>query len=70
MRYEIKIELEGIAGMVAPLIRKQPSNIQIWIIGGEAPAFVKEEGPLYQGGPIWTSQLASAVWPDLPHSGS
>ena len=69
MRYEIKIELGGVAGMVAPLVGKQPSNIQIWIVGGKAPAFVKEEGPLYQGGPIWTIQLTSPVWPDLPHSG-
>jgi len=68
MRFEIKIELGGITGMVAPLIGKQPPNIQIWIIGGEAPAFVKEEGPLYEGGPIWTIQLTSPVWPDLPHS--
>lgn len=69
MHYQIKIELGGIAGMVAPIIGKQPPNIQIWIIGGEAPAFVREEGPLYQGGPIWTIQLTSPVWPDLPHSG-
>jgi hypothetical protein len=69
MRYEIKIELGGIAGMVAPLIGKQPPNTQIWIIGGEAPAFVREEGPLYEGGPVWTIQLTSPVWPDLPHSG-
>ncbi len=69
MHYQVKIELGGIAGMVAPLIGKQPPNIQIWIIGGEAPAFVREEGPLYEGGPIWTIQLTSPVWPDLPHSG-
>jgi hypothetical protein len=50
MRDEIKIELGGVTGMVAPLIGKQPPDIQIWIIGGEAPAFVKEEGFLYQGG--------------------
>jgi hypothetical protein len=68
-RYEIKIELGGVAGLIAPLIGKQPANIQIWIIGGEAPAFVREEGPLYQGGPIWTIQLTSPVWPDLPNQG-
>jgi hypothetical protein len=69
MRYEIKFELGGIAGIVAPLIGKQPPNVQIWIIGGEAPAFVREEGPIYQGGPIWTIQLTSPIWPDLPRSG-
>jgi hypothetical protein len=69
MRYEIKFELGGLAGIVAPLIGKQPPNVQIWIIGGESPGFVREEGPLYQGGPIWTIQLTSPVWPDLPKSG-
>jgi hypothetical protein len=69
MRFVLKIELGGITGMVAPLIGKAPPEIQIWIIGGIAPAFVKEEGPLYQGGPIWTIQLTSPVWPDLPRSG-
>jgi hypothetical protein len=38
--------------MAAPLIGKQPPDNQIWIIGGEASAFVKEEGFLYQGGTI------------------
>jgi hypothetical protein len=52
---------------VAPLIGKQPANSQIWIIGGEAPAFVKEEGPLYEGGPIWTIQLTTPIWPDVHH---
>jgi hypothetical protein len=69
MRFVLKIELGGIAGMVAPLIGKAPPEIQIWIIGGQAPAFVREEGPLYQGGPIWTIQLTSPVWPGLPRSG-
>jgi hypothetical protein len=69
IRYEIKIELGGLAGAVAPLIGKQPPNIQIWIIGGIAPAFVREEGPLYQDGPIWTIELTSPAWPDSSHSG-
>ena len=69
MRYEIKFELGGIAGVVAPLIGKQPPNINIWIIGGKAPAFVREEGPFYEGGPIWNIQLTSPVWPASPRSG-
>jgi len=68
MRYKVRIELGGIVGIVAPLIGKQPPNVQIWIIRGEAPAFVREEGPFYQGGPIWTIQLTSPVWSDLPDS--
>jgi hypothetical protein len=68
-RFILKIELGGVAGVVAPLIGKAPPEIQIWIIGGQAPAFVKEEGPLYQGGPVWIIQLTSPAWPALPHSG-
>jgi hypothetical protein len=33
-----------------------------WVAGGEAPTFVKLEGPLYLGGPIWRIQLMSPVW--------
>jgi hypothetical protein len=69
MHYEIKIELGGVAGVVAPLIGKAPPNIQIWAIGGDAPTFVKEQGPIYAEGPLMTIQLASPVWPDPPKSG-
>jgi hypothetical protein len=63
MRFRFKIELGGVAGVIAPLIGKAPPEIHIWIIGGIAPAFVKEEGPLYEDGPVWTIQLTSPVWP-------
>jgi hypothetical protein len=69
MRFTLKIELGGVAGVVAPLIGKAPPESQIWIIGGIAPAFVREQGPLYQDGPVWTIQLTSPAWPDLPRSG-
>jgi hypothetical protein len=64
IHYSIKIELGGVAGIVAPLIGKAPPNIQIWTIGGQATTFAKEEGPLYPDGPITTIQLASPSWPD------
>jgi len=50
-------------GLVAPLVGKQPADTHVWILGGEAPAFVKSEGPLYVGGPIWRIELASPIWP-------
>jgi hypothetical protein len=68
-RFRLKIELGGVVGVVAPLIGKAPPEVHIWIIGGQAPAFVREEGPLYQGGPVLTIQLTSPAWPDLPQSG-
>ena len=54
----------GIAGWIAPLLGKEPPNIHVWILRGKAPAFVKSEGPLYNGGPIWRIELTSPVWPD------
>jgi hypothetical protein len=63
MHYVVKVELGGLTGVVAPLLNKQPPDIHVWILEGEAPAFVKSEGPLYVGGPIWRVELASPVWP-------
>lgn len=70
LHYEIKIEIGGIAGVVAPLIGKAPPNIQLWIIGGDAATFVREQGPLYEDGPVMTIQLASPVWPEPAKAGS
>jgi hypothetical protein len=61
--FRIKIELGGVTGLVAPIVGKQPSDIHVWILGGEAPAFVKEEGQFYEGGPIWRIELTSPVFP-------
>lgn len=69
IHYNIKIDLGGIAGVVAPLIGKAPPDIQIWTIGGEATTFAREQGPLYPEGPMMTIQLASPTWPDTPKSG-
>jgi hypothetical protein len=70
LHYEIKIELGGAAGIVAPMIGKQPPNIQLWIVGGPAPVFLREEGQTYPDGPIFTIQLVSPVWPNSPHAGN
>lgn len=59
MDFRIKIELGGVAGVVAPLIGKQPADIHVWVLGGEAPALIQEEGQLYDGGPIWRIQQIS-----------
>ncbi len=64
--YRIKIELGGVTGVVAPIVGKQPSDVHIWILGGEAPAFLKEEGQFYEGGPIWSIQMISATFPAHP----
>ncbi|WP_353064618.1 hypothetical protein RBB77_02480 [Tunturibacter psychrotolerans] len=68
IHYDIKIDLGGVAGVVAPIIGKAPPNIQIWTIGGEATTFAREVGPLYAEGPLMTIQLASPTWPDAAKS--
>jgi hypothetical protein len=70
LHYEIKIDIGGIAGLVAPLVGKAPPNIEIWILGGPAPTFLREQGPIYPEGPVMTIQLASPAWPDAQKAGT
>jgi hypothetical protein len=65
--YVLHVELGGLAGMIAPLIGKQPADYHIWILEGAAPAFIREEGQLYEGGPIWRiEQISPSFTPDSP----
>jgi hypothetical protein len=57
-------ELGGVAGVIAPLTGKQPADYHIWILEGSSPAFIREEGPLYQGGPIWRIEQISPTFPE------
>ncbi len=63
MRYRVKIDLGGVAGVVAPIIGKQPPDTFVWMVGGKTPGFLKSEGPMFEGGPVWRIELASPVWP-------
>jgi hypothetical protein len=40
-------------GMFASLLIADVPDLKCWIAGGEAPAFLRFEGPLYFMGPIW-----------------
>jgi len=60
MHYVVKAEIGGVKGFLARLTSKQPPDTHVWVLGGDAPAFVKLEGPLYTGGPIWRVKLAAA----------
>jgi hypothetical protein len=61
--FDVHVDLGGVVGVVAPLVGKQPPDFHVLIMTGEDPAFIREEGPLYQGGPIWRIQQVSAVFP-------
>ena len=62
-RFDIKFQLGGVAGVVAPLVGKQPPDVQLWILGGESPAFLREEGITYEGGPTLILELYPPTWP-------
>jgi hypothetical protein len=68
-RYIVKVELGGILGLLAPATGQQPADILVWILSGEAPAFLKWQGQAYVGGPIWITELVSPVWPGAPSPG-
>jgi hypothetical protein len=61
--YLVKTEIGGVAGLVAPLVGKSPPEVHVWILPGEAPAFVKSEAPLTVGTPILRTELVSPEWP-------
>jgi len=58
VRYVVKVRIGGLAGAFARLLGKQPPDIRVWVLTGIAPAFVRWEGPLSDGGPIWRVELA------------
>jgi hypothetical protein len=61
--YVLHVNIGGISGLLAPLVGKQPPDFHVWILGGEAPAFVKTEQPFYAGGPVWRVELVAPAWP-------
>jgi hypothetical protein len=70
MRYNVHVDIGGIAGVIAPIIGKQPSDIKLWVLGGDAPMLIRMEGALYPEGPIWTMVLTSPEWPSTSSSSS
>jgi hypothetical protein len=61
--YVLKVDIGGLSGLVAPLLGKQPPDSHVWVLGGDAPTFVKSEQTLYLGGPVWRIELVSPAWP-------
>ena len=60
----VKVEIGGVAGVIAPITGKQPPDTHIWVLAGKVPTFLRFEGTLYQGGPIWRIGLATLKWPN------
>src|SRR5262249_49932031 len=51
------VQVGGLAGVVAPLTGKA-TQTEVWMLHGDAPAFLRSEGPLFYGGPVWRMELA------------
>lgn len=62
LQYEIKIELGGIVGLIAPVVGKAPPNIYMWVERGEVPIFLRETGQLFEGGAILSINLIGPTW--------
>ena len=62
-RFVLHLNVGGVSGVVAPIIGKQPPDTSVWMIEGKTPGFLKAEGPLFDGGPVWRIETASPVWP-------
>jgi hypothetical protein len=62
-RFEIKVDLGGIAGVIAPVIGKEPKPIYARMAGGNVPMFIRIETQFYEGAPVWTIEQTSPVWP-------
>jgi hypothetical protein len=62
VRYEVKVEVGGVSGLVAHLLGKLPPPTHVWIHHGDAPAFVKSEGPMCVDCPVWRIELTTPVW--------
>jgi hypothetical protein len=57
--YVIKVKIKGLAGVIAPMVGKQPPDTEIWIAKSQAPSFLESEGPLSQDTPVWRIELAA-----------
>ena len=60
--YRIHVEIGGVEGILAPIVGKEPPDLDAWVSMGEAPTFLKLHGFLFLGGPQWTLQLSSPEW--------
>jgi hypothetical protein len=67
IHYQIKVEIGGLAGVVAPLVGKQPPDAHVWITSGEGSTFVKSETLSFLGGPMWRSELVAPAWAHSEH---
>jgi len=62
-RYLVKLEVGGLAGVIASLVGKDPPDLRYWLVNGEVPAFGRFEGAMYLKGPVWQIEMNPLRWP-------
>jgi hypothetical protein len=63
VHYVLKVDIGGIAGVVAPMVGKQPPDSHVWILQEEVPAFLRSQSPMFADGPLWQIDLIAPTWP-------
>jgi hypothetical protein len=61
-RYVVNAKLEGLVGVGASIMGKQPPALHYWMAGDPMPTFLRVDGPLYPEGPIWRVELVAPDW--------
>jgi hypothetical protein len=62
IRYVVDVHIGGVTGALAHVMGKDPPDTHVWVLGGEAPAFIRSEGPMFPDGPIWRIDLVSPTF--------
>jgi hypothetical protein len=63
VRYRVRADLGAIKNALAKVLGKFPPDTLVWVLEGDAPTFVRSEGPAFLGGPPWRIELTSPTWP-------
>jgi len=62
-RYVVRVDLGPVKKALAKILGKFPPDTRVWVLEGDAPTFVRSEGPSFLGGPSWRIELTSPTWP-------
>jgi hypothetical protein len=62
VHYVLDPDLGFLKGILADLTGRSPPDNHLWLATGDAPAFVRFEGPLFVEGPPWRIELTVPRW--------
>ena len=60
--YVLKVDIGGVAGLVAQVAGQQPPDSHVWILQDNVPAFLRSRSPMFAGGPLWQIELIAPSW--------